>query len=196
MINTGWIEKYEVDAVLEAWQPGGYGTISVGNILTEEINPSGRMMDTWAYDYENYPAYAVQSATYGIDVINPIYGQDIYVGYRYFETFAPEEVRYEFGYGLSYTTFDYEIAGTTMDENTISVDVNVKNTGDVSGKEVVEAYYSAPVGMLGNPAYEMGAFAKTPELEPGESCTVTLSFAIKNMASYDDSGARAMKTAM
>ncbi len=189
MVDTSWIEKYEVDAVLEAWQPGGYGTISVGKILTGEINPSGRMMDTWAYDYEDYPAHAVQSATYGIDVINPIYGEDIYVGYRYFETFAPEEVRYEFGYGLSYTTFDYEIAGTTMDEDTISVDVNVKNTGDVSGKEVVEAYYSAPVGTLGNPAYEMGAFAKTPELEPGESCTVTLSFATKDMASYDDSGA-------
>lgn len=188
MIDTSWVDKYEVDAVLEAWQPGGYGAISIGQILTGEINPSGSMMDTWAYDYASYPTQAVASATFGKNVVNPIYGEDIYVGYRYFETFDPDAVRYEFGYGLSYTTFEYQAQAPVIGEDTVSIDVEVTNTGDYSGKEVVQAYYSAPVGMLGNPAYEMAAFAKTPELAPGESCTVTLTFDITDMASYDDSG--------
>ncbi len=189
MIDTSWIDTYEVDAVLEAWQPGGYGAISIGQILTGDINPSGSMMDTWAYEYQDYPTQSVASATFGVNVVNPIYGEDVYVGYRYFETFDPEAVRYEFGYGLSYTTFDYEVQNTEITDDMISVDVEVTNTGDVSGKEVIQAYYSAPVGVLGKAAYEMGDFAKTPELQPGESCTLTLSFQPSDMASYDDSGA-------
>ena len=188
MIDTSWIEQYHVNAVLEAWQPGGYGAISIAKILTGEINPSGSMMDTWAYEYDSYPAQSVDSSSFGRNVINPIYGEDVYVGYRYFETFAPEEVRYEFGYGLSYTSFDYEVTSSDITDDEISFEVTVTNTGDYSGKEVVQAYYQAPIAALGKPAYEMAAFAKTPELAPGESCTVTLSYHTEDMASYDDSG--------
>lgn len=189
MVDTSWIEKYDVNAVLEAWQPGGYGAVSIAKILTGEINPSGSLMDSWAYEYDSYPAQSVASSTFGTNVVNPIYGEDIYVGYRYFETFDPDAVRYEFGYGLSYTTFDYEVKEAKVENDKVKISLSVTNTGDRSGKEVIQAYYSAPVGTLGNPAYEMGAFGKTPELEPGESCTLELSFDVADMASYDDSGA-------
>ncbi|MDC7286253.1 glycoside hydrolase family 3 C-terminal domain-containing protein [Blautia schinkii] len=188
MMDAGFIDTYNVDAVLQAWQPGGYGAVSVGKIITGEINPSGSLMDTWAYEYDSYPAQSVASASFGKNVINPVYGEDIYVGYRYFETFAPDEVRYEFGYGLSYTSFDYKIKDTSIDDTNISVTVDVTNTGNCSGKEVIQAYYSAPTGLLGKAAYEMAAFDKTPELAPGETCTLTLSFETEDMASYDDSG--------
>ncbi len=189
MVDTSWIDTYGVDAVLEAWQPGGYGSISIGKILTGEINPSGSLMDTWAYEYDSYPTQAIASSSFGTNVVNPIYGEDIYVGYRYFETFDPEAVRYEFGYGLSYTTFDYEVKETNVTDDQISISVDVTNTGDRSGKEVIQAYFSAPMGTLGKAAYEMAAFDKTPELAPGESCTLELTFDTDDMASYDDSGA-------
>ena len=200
ILNTGctmdvsWIDKYNVSAVLEAWQPGGYGSISIAKILTGEINPSGRMMDTWAYSYSDYPAskYGTFGTTSksvdGDRYVDPIYGEDIYVGYRYFETFAPEAVRYEFGYGLSYTTFDYTVTDTNVTEDTISVSVDVENTGSVAGKEVIQVYFSAPQGLLGKAAYELAAFGKTKELAPGEKETLNLSFDVNDMASYDDSG--------
>ena len=188
VMDTSWIDTYGVDAVLEAWQPGGYGTASIGRILTGEINPSGHLTDTWAVDYSAYPTQKVASASFGKYVINPIYGEDIYVGYRYFETFAPEDVRYAFGYGLSYTSFDYTVSEAKADDENVTVKVTVTNTGDIAGKDVVQSYYSAPIGQLGNPRYELGAFTKTEELAPGESETVTLTFATSDMASYDDSG--------
>ena len=189
LLDLSWVETYHVDALLQAWQPGGYGTLAIGKILTGEVNPSGRLMDTWAYDYADYPAQAVDSASFGVNVINPIYGEDIYVGYRYFETFNPDAVRYPFGYGLSYTSFDMATKDVNTDGDTVVVTVDVTNTGDVAGKQVVQAYYRVPVGILGNPKIELAAFAKTKELQPGETETVSLSFSKTDMASYDDSGA-------
>lgn len=189
LLDVSWIDTYHVNAVLQAWQPGGYGTIAVGRILTGEVNPSGRLMDTWAHDYASYPTQAVASATFGKYVINPVYGEDIYVGYRYFETFDPEAVRYPFGFGLSYTSFALQAKDAQVTDTTVTMNVDVTNTGDRAGKQVVQGYYRAPVGALGNPKIELAAFAKTKELQPGETETVTLSFAIDDMASYDDSGA-------
>lgn len=194
IIDVSWIDQYQVSAVLEAWQPGSYGAISVGKILTGEVTPSGKLMATWAYKYEDYPAS--KYGTYGLTsesidgdrYVDPIYGEDIYVGYRYFETFDPDAVRYEFGYGLSYTSFDYSIIDTVINDQKINVTVEVENTGDYAGKDVMQLYFSAPQGKLGKAAYEMGAYAKTKLLQPGEKDTLVLTFDVVDMASYDDSG--------
>ena len=118
------------------------------------------------------------------------YAEDIYVGYRYFETLpgAAERVCYPFGYGLSYTSFALETARAGAENGKIRVAVRVANTGNCPGKEVVQLYYSAPWGLLQKPARCLGAFQKTRLLEPGERETVELSFAIADMASFDDLG--------
>lgn len=196
-IDMNWMDDYDnVTAVLIGWQPGSYGTLAVGDVLTGKVNPSGHLVDTWAYNYEDYPA--TKYGTFGTNntedldgdgTMDPIYGEDIYVGYRYFETFAPDRVRYEFGYGLSFTTFDQKVVGYSASGTRITVKVKVTNTGDTySGKDVVQVYYSAPQGKLGKAAYELAAYGKTDELAPGKSQVLTITYNIADMASYDDSG--------
>lgn len=166
------------------------GGTAVVDVLSGAETPSGKLADTIAYSIEDYPS----TKNFGNEFKN-LYEEDIYIGYRYFETFAPDKVQFEFGYGLSYTTFDIETQ--TVKEKTDSIELNVKvtNTGDkFAGKEVVQVYYEAPQGELGKPARELIAFAKTKKLAPGESQELTLEFKISDMASYDDSGVTGHKS--
>ncbi|WP_297134959.1 glycoside hydrolase family 3 C-terminal domain-containing protein [uncultured Eubacterium sp.] len=194
IIDLSWIndEEYNgsIKSVIIVWQGGMEGGTAVVDVLSGAETPSGKLADTIAYSIEDYPS----TKNFGNEFKN-LYEEDIYIGYRYFETFAPDKVQFEFGYGLSYTTFDIETQ--TVKEKTDSIELNVKvtNTGDkFAGKEVVQVYYEAPQGELGKPARELIAFAKTKKLAPGESQELTLEFKISDMASYDDSGVTGHKS--
>ncbi|MBP3697062.1 MAG: glycoside hydrolase family 3 C-terminal domain-containing protein, partial [Clostridia bacterium] len=179
-------ENDKVDGILFGWQGGIEGGSAIADILCGDVNPSGKMADTIAKSYDCYPCKEEfwESFKY-ID-----YSDDIYVGYRYFETIpeAKKCVRYPFGFGLSYTQF--EISGRVCCESDgkIIAVATVKNIGSVAGKEVIQLYYSAPQGKLGKPAKELCAFKKTKLLAPNESEAVVMSFDIKDMASFDDLG--------
>ncbi len=191
--DMSWLEDYDsIKAAMIMWLPGEVGTNSVGKVLTGEVNPSGKLVDTISYDIEDHPASEnfgnyMYKGIFGIPKYFVNYNEGIYVGYRYFETFAPEKVQYPFGFGLSYTTFDWEIKDFDADENEISVKVNVTNTGNVAGKDVVQVYFSAPYYEDGieKSAIELAAYAKTKELAPGKSETLEISFDTEDMASYD-----------
>ena len=198
-IDMNWVKDYSnISSILLVWQPGNYGAIAVADIIAGNVTPSGKLTDTWAYNYSDYPTNAVEGATFGTSAedldgdnyLDPVYAEDIYVGYRYFETFDPGAVLYEFGYGLSYTTFEQKILSYSESKGIITVDVSVTNVGKTySGKDVVQVYYSAPQGELGKAAYELAAYAKTDELAPGKTQTLSISFDVNDMASYDDLGA-------
>lgn len=184
VMDMNWMNDYPVDSVLYVWQGGMSGGDGAADVLTGDVNPSGRLTDTIAKEYSDYPS----SSHFGRTDYN-YYVEDIYVGYRYFETFAPDRVAYPFGYGLSYTTFDTSTYSVTETDDSINVFTTVENTGDVAGKETVQVYFGAPQGELGRPAKELVAFAKTKLLEPGESQDITLTFKKEDMKTYDDSGA-------
>ncbi len=187
MIDVSWVKSNsKIGAALLAWQPGQEGAKSVADILCGDINPSGRLTDTFAKTFDDYPS----ADTFNKSEDYVEYFEDIYVGYRYFETVpgANDKVNYPFGYGLSYTEFDISKPVARQNDNRIEVDVTVTNTGKRAGKEVVQVYYSAPQGVLGKSAIELGAFQKTRELNPGESQNITLWFKLDDMASYDDLG--------
>lgn len=187
VVDTNWFVKDEgIPAVLLAWQGGIEGGLAAAEILCGDVNPSGKLTDTFARQLEDYPS----SPGFHDSVDYVEYKEDIYVGYRYFETIPgmKEKVNYPFGYGLSYT--DFEISVNTMEqrEDHIFCGVSVKNTGSRPGKEVVQLYYSAPQGKLGKPNRVLGAFRKTALLAPGETEELELSFPVADMASYDDLG--------
>ena len=187
MVDTTWFKNNDkIQAVLLAWQGGMEGGLAAADIISGKSTPSGKLTDTFASAFEDYPS--TESFTESEDYVN--YTEDIYVGYRYFETIpdAKKKVNYCFGFGLSYTSFDIKISDVKCDKKKIVILVNVTNTGDVSGKEVVQIYYGAPDGVLGKPKKALIAFKKTRELLPGECQTLTLSFNIADMASYDDLG--------
>jgi beta-glucosidase len=189
------------DAIICAWQPGEEGGNSVADILTGKVCPSGKLTMTWpiaATDHpstKNFPGMVdyysfreqrnSQMANY--DYTN--HEEDIYVGYRYFDTFQ-HEVAYPFGYGLSYTTFEYSKPVVKVQGNNISVSVTVKNTGSVAGKEAVQVYVAAPDGRIEKPTQELKAFAKTLELQPGESQTLTMAMAPRDLASFDEANSQ------
>ncbi len=186
MDNSWFCQDDRIQGVLLGWQGGMEGGIAQAKLLTGSCNPSGKLADTLARDLESYPS------TLGFheseDYVN--YFEDIYVGYRYFHTVpgALKEVIYPFGFGLSYTSFAI-CAPTAIKENgQITVTVDVQNTGDRPGKEVVQLYYSAPQGKLGKPLLQLGAFRKTRLLEPGERQQLRLTLPLSQMASYDDLG--------
>ena len=187
IVDTTKLLSYpQIKSILLAWQPGQDGGDAIADILVGDTSPSGKLSDTFAKSYDDYPSSAGfhESKDY-VD-----YSEDIFVGYRYFETFDPNytKVNFEFGFGLSYTTFEhYDVTFTQQDDEMI-VSVTVKNTGEYSGKDVVQLYFSAPQGKLGKPAKELCAFAKTSTLAPGASETVALRFDIADLASYDDTG--------
>lgn len=189
LLNTGniidmkWMEKYNPSAVMYIWQGGQEGGNGVLDVLTGKVNPSGKLADTIAHDYTDYPS----ADNFG-DADRNIYVEDIYVGYRYFETFAKDKVLYPFGFGLSYTEFSLETADFQWDGEKVGVAVKVTNSGTVAGKEVVQLYKEAPQGELGKPVRELCGFAKTKLLQPGESETVTIICDKYYLASYDDSG--------
>lgn len=180
IIDMKWVAKYNPGAVLYVWQGGMEGGHAVSDVVTGKVNPSGHLADTIAYDITDYPS----TENFG-DKFKNIYAEDIFVGYRYFETFARDKVLYPFGYGLSYTTFKHE-ATVSFDGNLITVTATVTNTGAVAGKDAVQVYYKAPEGKISKPARELAGFAKTKVIEPGESDTVTVSFKASEMASFDD----------
>ncbi|MFW5749615.1 MAG: glycoside hydrolase family 3 protein [Halanaerobium sp.] len=183
IIDMKWVEKYQPEAVLYAWHGGMEGGNGTVDVLTGKVNPSGKLSDTIAYDISDYPS---MDDFGNKDTL--IYKEDIYVGYRYFETAAKDRVLYPFGYGLSYTEFEIEPLDFAESKDSLTVEVEVKNTGDKAGKEVVQVYVSAPLGQLGKPARTLEAFAKTELLKPGQSQKMSLSFSKKQLASYDDSG--------
>ena len=188
-IDMSWVEKYRPQAVLYVWQGGQEGGNGVADVLTGKVCACGKLTDTIAADIKDYPS----TENFG-DPFKNYYKEDIYVGYRYFETFAKDKVLYPFGYGLSYTTFETraEILKNTGDEITVSV--TVSNTGEVRGKEVVQVYVKVPQGKLGNPARKLIGFAKTKELAPGEQEEVCIVIQKYDMASYDDSGVTGHKS--
>lgn len=184
IIDMKWVEKYHPAAVMYVWQGGQEGGNGVLDVLTGAVNPCGRLTDTVAWDISDYPS----TKNFG-DVKENIYAEDIYVGYRYFETFAKDRVLYPFGFGLSYTTFQRQVTSFAWTGYGAAVQVEVTNTGDVPGKDVVQLYVQAPQGALGKPARMLAAFAKTNELAPGESEILTLSCSEYTLSSFDDSGA-------
>ncbi len=183
IIDMGWVDRYNPQAVLYAWQGGSEGGNGICDILTGRINPSGKLVNTIARDIMDYPSIE----NFG-DAQRNYYKEDIYVGYRYFETAAKEKVKYPFGYGLSYTTFDYSTSSYKAIEEIISFNVTITNTGSVQGKQAVQVYACPPQGLLGKPAKNLIRFAKTKVLNPGESETVSFEIEIRELASYDDSG--------
>ncbi len=177
-----------VSAIVWMWAPGGEGGAALGDVLAGKVNPSGRLASTFAEKPSDYPSDAKfrESRWY-----EP-YEEDIFVGYRYFETIpgAKERVVYPFGYGLSYTQFSLEASGFEADVNgAVSCKVKVVNTGAVAGRRSVLCYSSQEGGKAEHPALELRAFAKTRVLAPGESETLTLSFAAKDLVFFDDEGA-------
>lgn len=197
IIDMNWMDMPEVkDAVktvLYIWQGGMEGGAAVCDVLTGAVSPSGKLTNTIAYELEDYPA----AKNFGDKVAN-VYQEDIYVGYRYFETFCPEKVRYEFGYGLSYTNFAVrtekaEVTGAGIDA-VLCMEVCVTNTGAWAGKEVVQIYIGAPQGMLGKPLKVLVDFKKTKELAPGKSEVLQFSVPVSRFASYDDGGVTGHKS--
>ncbi len=183
VMDMQWVEEYHPQAVLYVWQGGMEGGNAVADVLTGRVNPSGKLADTIAWHIEDYPS----AKDFGDEVRN-FYTEDIYVGYRYFETAAKEAVQYPFGFGLSYTDFDMEAVDLVKEGQWMSVRVRVTNVGDAAGKEVVQVYYAPPQGALAKPVRNLIRYEKTHTLAPGESQTVTLTFPVKEMASYDESG--------
>ncbi len=182
VIDLSFIDKYNPQSVLYIWQGGMAGADAFAEILSGRMYPSGKLADTQVYSLDEHPTNNSFGNTRKI-----IYDDDIYVGYRYFETFAKENVRYPFGYGLSYTEFDVSYSAAD-DGDYITVKANVKNVGDFCGKEVIEIYFEAPDSDMGSPARQLVEFAKTKELAPGESEEVSLRFSKKQMAAFDDVG--------
>ena len=201
METVSWRDR--VDAILCAWQPGEEGGNSVADVLTGKANPSGKLTMTWpiaAIDHpssKNFPqGYDMYSYKEMLGWGSPIQGEDftnheedIYVGYRYFDTFR-REVAYPFGFGLSYTTFEFSKPVVKVNGNTVTINVTVKNTGSTSGKEVAQVYVTAPKGRIEKPVHELKAFAKTRELQPGESQTLTMTVERRDLASFDESNSQ------
>lgn len=183
IIDMNWVEKYKIKSVMYVWQGGQEGGNAVADVLSGDVNPNGRLSDTIAKDINDYPSIK----NFGSEKFN-LYQEDIYVGYRYFETFASDKVLYPFGYGLSYTDFDIDILSIKKADNKISINAKVKNTGDVNGREVVQVYVEAPQGKLGKSKRSLCAFTKTDVIIPNESKDILLDININELASYDDGG--------
>ncbi len=190
-VDLSFMDRYPIAALVQISQPGMEGGNAVADVLGGEVNPSGKLTDTWAVSYDDYPNAQTFSHQNG-DVEHERYEEGIYVGYRYFDTFEVKP-RYAFGYGLSYTTFDVTAGAVTVsygETPAVSVEVTVKNTGSTAGREVVQVYASCPQGKLDKEYQRLCGFAKTPVLAAGETVTMTITFPVYQLASYseEDSG--------
>ena len=185
VMDLSFLAEYSFGAVLIAWQGGMESGNAVADVLCGKVNPSGRLTDTIAQSYADYP-----SASHFGDKDRNEYFEDIYVGYRWFETFSREAVLYPFGHGLSYTTFDIHAAQVSP----LTFQATVTNTGSRAGKDTVMLFAEKPCGTLGNPTRELVAFGKTKELAPGESQELTLTVTRYQLSSYDDSGVTGHKS--
>lgn len=190
LIDMSFMDRYPVSAVMYVWQGGMVGGAGTAAVLTGEVSPSGKLPDTIAYEISDYPS----DKFFGSGDMD-CYGEDIYVGYRYFETFAKDRVRFPFGFGMSYTSFDITASDFKLDGDKVTGSVNVKNTGSTPGREVVQIYCSAPQGKLGKPARVLCGFDKTRTLQPGESQTLSFEIPLESVASYEDSGVTGHKSA-
>ncbi|WP_391091690.1 glycoside hydrolase family 3 C-terminal domain-containing protein [Vibrio sp. NH-UV-68] len=197
IMDMSWLTTVEhhqsIKAVLYSWAAGMEGGHALADILSGNVSPSGRLTDTIAYRLEDYPS----SAHFGAKDYN-LYAEDIYVGYRYFETFAPQAVQFPFGAGLSYTEFSREMLGLEVKgqgkQTTLCFNVKVTNIGSTyAGKEVVQLYVAAPQGALGKAARSLVGFEKTERLHPGESQTLSIELTLDRLASFDDTGASGFK---
>lgn len=177
-------EYRDANAVLYPLYGGGLAGEALTDILLGKAYPSGHLQHTLACDMADYPS----TAGFHDEMYYVNYTEDIFVGYRYFETFAPEKAAYPFGFGLGYTTFQVKTTAAKLEKNTVKLEVSVRNTGKAVGKEVVQAYLTAPQGILGKAKKVLTAFAKTKELTPGESQTLHLHFDIREFGSFDDLG--------
>ena len=207
IINSGssietasWSNR--VDAILVAWQPGEEGGNSVADVLTGKVCPSGHLTATWpisigddpsTYNFPRRPDYYNLTDKYdngslkGVNYSN--HNEDIYVGYRYYDTFN-KHVAYPFGYGMSYTTFEFSKLSAKNSGDNITITVNVRNTGKVSGKQVAQIYVTAPKGRLEKPTKELKAFAKTSLLKPGQSETLKMTIPVRELASFDEANSQ------
>ena len=184
IIDMRWVAESDPAAVLYVWQGGQEGGNAVLDVLSGDVCPSGRLSDTIAGDIADWPS----TANFGSRTEN-VQVEDIYVGYRHFETFCPEKVLYPFGFGLSYTHFELRAGAFRVSPpDSVSLSVSVRNTGDVPGKEVVQVYGSAPQGKLGKPSRVLLAFGKTETLAPGAVQDLRFDVPLSRLASYDDSG--------
>ena len=187
MVDTDWFAKDDkIKSVLIAWQGGMEGGSAAAELLFGLGTPSGKLADTFAKRLEDYPStYNFHESDDYVD-----YTEDIYVGYRYFETVpgAADKVNYPFGFGLSYTTFRWHLVSAECENNQVTVVADVTNTGKYSGKEVLQLYGSAPQGLLGKASKSLVAFEKTHLLSPGDTQCMFLSFPLSALASYDDLG--------
>lgn len=184
IIDLSWVKEYHVSALLYVWQGGSESGNAIADLLCGNVSPSGRLTDTIAYNYEDYPS----SKNFGGKEFN-VYKEDIFVGYKYFETFNKNAVLYPFGYGLSYSKFDFKDVEFSFIENEVTVRCKIKNVGNVKAKEVAQLYLSAPQGKLGKATRELVAFCKTGELEAGEEESVVFTANYDAFASFDDVGA-------
>lgn len=192
IIDMSWTQEYNMNALLMTWLPGMEAGNALADILSGRENPSGKLNDTIAMRYEDYPS----AASFGGKDFNH-YEEDIYVGYRYFETFAKEKVLYSFGYGLSYTTFDIlplSYIGSGEDD-CFEITVRITNTGKLPGKEVVQLYMEAPQGALGREKRSLLDFRKTEELAPGNSQDMLFRVPLEQLAAFDDTGKTGYKNA-
>jgi len=196
LLNTGnimdlsFIAKYRIAAVLQVWQLGQESGNAVADVLTGRVNPSGKLPDTIAKTYADYPS----SKNFGNTEFNN-YEEDVFVGYRYFSTFCPEKVLYPFGFGLSYTTFHIEPLESVRCDGRTALTLRVTNTGTRAGKEVVQVYCEPPAGKLAKAARNLVAYQKTDLLAPGEGQTLKLEIADYDCASFDDCGITGPKDA-
>ena len=191
IIDMSWVTKYDPSAVMYVWQAGMYGGLAVGDLIAGKASPSGCLTDTIAYDLEDYPS----GRNFGQgDGLKDIYEEDIFVGYRYFYTFAPEKVQYPFGFGLSYTTFDIGTESFDFDGENVKVSVKVRNTGSYAGTKAVMVFADAPSGKLTKASRVLIGFAKTSLLLPREEQIVTVVSPVRRFASYDDDGRAGLGT--
>lgn len=183
-IDLSFMDTLPVSALVFMSQAGMEGGLALADVLSGKVCPSGKLTDTWAVHYKDYPAADTFSHMNG-QLDKEYYTEGIYVGYRYFDTFGVKP-RYPFGFGLSYTTFDVHADSFAVAGEQASAVVTVKNTGTVAGKEVVQIYAACPQGKLVKEAKRLCAFGKTPLLAPGEVCRLQISFPLEAMASYDE----------
>ena len=190
VFDLSWLADYRVGAALFLWQGGMESGNAAADLLTGRVTPCGKLADTIAYRYEDYPC---AKDFLGRDF--NFYTEDVYVGYRYFETFAPDKVQFPFGFGLSYTTFAFEDGSVERLGDRVRVKLRVRNTGSRPGREVAQIYGAAPQGSLGKPARVLAAFRKTKLLQPGEAQSLLIEFPVERLASFDDSGASGCRNA-
>ncbi len=184
IIDMKFVHDIRPDAVLYVWQGGMIGGLAAADVLLGKTSPGGKLADTIAENISDYPSHP-----YFGDRERNFYSEDIYVGYRYFETFAQDKVLYPFGFGLSYTDFEVKTLSASHDKENVRLEISVKNIGKCAGKEVIQIYCGAAQGKLGKPAKVLCNFAKTNELAPDKEQKLSFVVPLASLASYDDSGA-------